>query len=977
MRALDELLNKWRKNPDAQLTLALCSHLGGSEQEDLIREIGVAAETWHRRDLKVMLGVGRMYLDSGLLSEAQAALVAAGKVDPNESSPYRYLGEVLLRRGDAARSEKVLARAIELGRTDDETKLWHDRALVYMGLQKRVGAEAVAEELGRTLPRTNSIPAPALPRSNDLDVDQEQVSTQRGANADVAKPRISSLPPPPVPPRTATNAVASAAAQQLGHPSARPVAAAGAPHPGPQAARARPLPSPHGGTLMGLPAPPPPAGMPFAQQPAPLFAHEAPVPAPRTAQESALILAPPVAATGQAQAQVRVNNPLPQIPQAPAVPKFAPPPAAPRAAELWAQPGGAATQQQGGHEMPDADLVMQQLASAGVYDTQVTSSVPWEAPRKQRPRGLLFLMVALGLVLAGGFGFHQYQIMVRERELAEAQSLCDEVNALLCQGTPQSLQASEAKFKRIFELDSTNQRAAVLWLRNRALAALVLDQEPSGIAGAINRLEVLKAPAEQIAVGRVASSLIEGDLPGAAATMGKFDATASGDAFYQLVSGVVLDRAGDAAALVRYRKAVEIEPKLTLAQVLAAQLALLQRVPESKAVLDTAKAQLGNSPAGKALAELEWDLGARDTELPSSAVLSSAESQALPRLLRAVPLATTALQQLAQGSSEAGVNSLTGAIHAAGSPQVCTWLGFLALDIGKPELARSAALQAMRFSAVYSGARILAARVAVSGARLDEAKKAIEGMDPSDPDVAVVHAAAAYEGLDASTLEDMGSRLDAGKRPNVAALAGGVTIILGKKYPSAETLQKWASPSMIYGDVIALDALLDKGDLNAAQKVMVALGDRANTPAMAVRHARLLRYQGKVKDAVNSADSALRDGAPTQRALIESVYALIEASNTGSAKDLITRYPAVLGTSASWLAALVDSKGSNAHRAKTSVAALEPFPSDAPLILRVLAARTLASVADRRAKGGVAPLMRAFGKNPDVVVAAKAVGLAR
>jgi hypothetical protein len=357
--------------------------------------------------------------------------------------------------------------------------------------------------------------------------------------------------------------------------------------------------------------------------------------------------------------------------------------------------------------------------------------------------------------------------------------------------------------------------------------------------------------------------------------------------------------------------------------------------------------------------------------------LTDEESRSLPRLLRAVPLATSALQQLTQGSTGAGVTSLESAIQISGSPQVSTWLGFLALDVGKPELARSAALHAMRFSAVYSGARILAARVAVAGARLDEAKKAIEGMDPSDPDVAVVHAAAAYEGLDSATLEDMVPHLDAAARPNAAALAQGVALVLGKKYPSVETLQKWAVPSIIYGDVLALDGLLDKGDLNVAQKVMTALGDRAGTPALALRRARLLRYQGKGQEAVSGADAALRDGAPTQRALIEGVYALIDASNTASAKDLITRYPAVLGSSAAWLSALVDSKGNNAHRAKATVAALEPLPADAPLLLRVLVARTLAAVADRRAKGEVAPLLRAFPKNPDVMTAAKAAGLLR
>ena len=118
MQALDELVARWRKNPDPESTLALCAHLGTSHEAELIREVANAAEAWHRDNHTVMLSVGRMYLDAGLLAEAQAALVQAGKVEPNDPEAYRYLGEVLLRRGDAIRAEKTFARAIHMGDTD-------------------------------------------------------------------------------------------------------------------------------------------------------------------------------------------------------------------------------------------------------------------------------------------------------------------------------------------------------------------------------------------------------------------------------------------------------------------------------------------------------------------------------------------------------------------------------------------------------------------------------------------------------------------------------------------------------------------------------------------------------------------------------------------------------------------------------------------------------------------------------------------
>jgi hypothetical protein len=61
MQALDELVARWRKNPDSESTLALCAHLGRSPQSDLMREVGNTAEAWHRENASVMLSVGRMY----------------------------------------------------------------------------------------------------------------------------------------------------------------------------------------------------------------------------------------------------------------------------------------------------------------------------------------------------------------------------------------------------------------------------------------------------------------------------------------------------------------------------------------------------------------------------------------------------------------------------------------------------------------------------------------------------------------------------------------------------------------------------------------------------------------------------------------------------------------------------------------------------------------------------------------------------
>src|SRR5687768_10216864 len=275
MGALDDLLAAWRANPEADSTVALCAYLGASGQDPLVREVGTTAEQWHANDGAVMLSVGRMYLDAGMLPEAQGALVTAGKLDPAAAKPFRYLGEVLLRRGDATRAEKVLARSLQQAPDDDEARHWHDRASFYIALQKRGGAQLVASEVERALPPSVSIPPPQmrpepfsseeitnpravgapLPRFDSAD----EISKVEhfGAKAPAVAPRaprantmVGVAPPQGIPgvtaPRTAqTPGLSSAAQPARSATAARPAAARPAPAPArPAPAPARPAPAP-------------------------------------------------------------------------------------------------------------------------------------------------------------------------------------------------------------------------------------------------------------------------------------------------------------------------------------------------------------------------------------------------------------------------------------------------------------------------------------------------------------------------------------------------------------------------------------------------------------------------------------------------------------------------------------------------------------------------------------------------------------
>src|ERR1035441_9825414 len=109
--SIDDLAQRWRTQPDAAGTIAFCEVLRMSApatHASLIDEVGKVATIKHQNEANVLLAVARLYAVVERLSDAQALIIVAGQAAPREPSVYRLLGEVLLRRGDAERAEKVL-----------------------------------------------------------------------------------------------------------------------------------------------------------------------------------------------------------------------------------------------------------------------------------------------------------------------------------------------------------------------------------------------------------------------------------------------------------------------------------------------------------------------------------------------------------------------------------------------------------------------------------------------------------------------------------------------------------------------------------------------------------------------------------------------------------------------------------------------------------------------------------------------------
>ncbi len=1025
MSALDELLSQWRSNPDADATIALCSFLGTSTREELIREVATSAETWHAEDGQVMLAVGRMHLDAGLLAEAQAALVAAGKANGRDAKPFRYLGEVLLRRGDALRAEKVLARALQFGPNDGEARLWHDRSVVYSALQKRIGVEAVAAEVGRTMPKQNSIPPPTVqplsarfgneeltkPRTDNPfanGVGGENSSLPRFGSEDPLRISEADLIEESAPRLSPLASAARATTLGIGPPGpklpglgkAPPMAARPNPLAAKPAALAKPaLASKSLGPSKAATSPvarsevrrPPQAAperfeevittitpAPFVAptwpdpNPPPLAPVRGPLPPPSMPPAPIAAAQTPAARLSNASAETvqAPSFPPPPAYQPPSPPPVRPAPSNPPPTPFYAE---SAVPDYSESALPEPRIVLEHLSRVGVYEPGGGAPPAWENPARQKTRGTWAISVAIVLIGAAGIGSWQYSKKIRAERMAHAVALNTQVKKLLETGSVSDLKQTDQKLNEAFELDSLSPEAARLWLQNRVLYELLTADEVRGIDSAVHRGKTVSLPEKETAFGSIASFMAEGDLAGGAALLPRFDALSSRDPYYQLVAGAVLERAGDLRAAQRYDAARQLDPEFVPAQMLLARLLLLEFGPErAKPTMDGLRQKLGDAPITRALSALAWVVDSERPEaVPDDAKLQPGDAEKLPAPLSGVPAMVEAVQAMRAGDLPKVSRAIDSAVATAMTPSLATGLGFLAIEAGDEQLARKAALRALQFAAVYPRARTLAARVALLGGRLDEAQKAIEELDPAAPDVAVVRGVVAYESLEPGDLDAALHSIGeaAQTRQAYSALAAGPGILSGRAFPSPEKLEAMATPATPWGEIVASDAALDVGDLALASKILSRRQGDAVRPVHYLRLARLYRYQNKLDDALKAA-SAAREGTATANVLIESVYGFVKKEDGTGARNLLGKHPTVLGPLTGWLGVLVDVANKQKAQAAARVAKLDLPPPETPLTLRILVARALAASSDKRARPYVLALAKQVPKHPDVMEAA-------
>ncbi len=889
MDLLDELESRWKKSQDVDTTIQLCNALSATKTT-LVQQVADFAQVKYASNVPVLVAVSRMYMRANKLAEAQGVLVAAGKIAPRDGLVYRVLGEVLLRRGDADRAEKVFERAMQFGQNDDQLRTWIERSRVFKAMQAKAGSRAVAAEVARAAPLERP-----LANLSSLDSSGEFEDAETEVRMQSATP---SLRPP------------EARKYPMNAPTVEPFSAAAQGHPMP------PIAPP-----IARPAPPPPA------------------------QASTAPLAP---ARDVAVAKPAENGRSPF-----------------RAA---ASPG-----------VPDARDVLESLQLAGIFEAAGAAPLKWDRATKTRRRGTLPLVAITLLFVGGGIGGFRYIKGERDKAHIQAEGMLNQIEADMRKSQAALLPPMEQSFSQVFDLDSRNERVALDWLRERALAGLLRGGGDVAFEDGLTRARELKIPEEKLVFAQVASFLFQGDTVGAAGLLAKSDAKCKDDAWYQLMAGAALERAGSNGAKDRYEAAAKLDPDLIIAHVGLVRSTAIDADPVKAMELAKAfRAKFPDRPEGAALVALAWARDpARGENTPAEAAETLTKAADLPIGLRFVPNAVAALQALDKHDPATAKAEIHKGLGVVDGPGPASWFGIIALNTGDEALAQKAALSAVAFSAVYPPARVLAARVALLGNRLDEALKATEDLDATSPDVAVVRAATAYERVDATNLSGALDAIPAETRafPFLEALNLAPQVLAGRAQLPADKLLDMSDDEAPWADLVSMDLALEGGDIATAVKIADKWKGSESRPLRALRLSRLARYQNRLDDADAFSQTALT-GTVTTRSLMERVLVLAAREKAPAASQLLARYPLVLGSLSGWLGAYASASAGKIEDARGKTSSLEPPPFAAPLVAREIAALALGAMKDhRRGPDYLKELFASGAVNPDTAQAAAGVGI--
>jgi tetratricopeptide (TPR) repeat protein len=908
---IDDLVSRWRDNPTPTMTVALCEALRGSSSS-LVEQVGQFATQRHSSDVAVLVSVARMYLDSNHFAEAQTVLVTAGKQAPHDGDIYRWLGETLLRRGDADRAEKVLKRAIQLGATGPEARVWLERARVFRPMQAKAGARAVAAEVAHTSEPARELLDSMSETTTDVHLPRPQ-NFARPAPVESIEPRpfsnsAQTYPKSFEPPAEGLFANASLTAATPS-PSRPPASSSSgeidisvsavaplptAPAPKANARSARPLTATNGAAARAVPS------------------TDGLVPHPRDVLDAltfAGIFEPQAAGAAR--------------------------PAA------WDKPGQGPKRRGSGALI--AGMVLFVAGSIGTY-------VFYQHKRAQDHLQSDALLVTVEAQLHAAKPDTLPQM---EQELAQALQLESRSPRAALDWTQDRAMVGLIKSGEDVAFEDAMARAKDVGVPEEKfafarVASFLFQGDTAGAAAVLPHWDGPAAsdPWYQLVAGAAL------ERAGDARARDRYQSAAKLDTNL-LPAQVGLARvtaiAGDSQEAMKLAKALRI------------------KLPDRAEPIALVALAWGRDPLREdspAPPEVDQVL-ARVDELPSGLKFVPQAIAALGALDKhGLDDARAALQRGLAVADSPGAAVWLGTIALQlGDEALARKAALAALQLSAAyeparALAARVALLGGRLDEALKATEDLEA--ASPDVAVVRAASAYERIDPDG----------VARGLDALAPEARKQPFVASLVLAPDVLAGRVQLDATKLMALAN------NDDAPWSNLIAMDVALDAGDLPGADKIAASWGKDAESQALpSVRLARLARYEGRLDAADALSQAAIASATVTPRILIERAFTLVARNRAADVGPLLARYPLVLGPLATWLSAFATASNGNVEAAKGKTASLDPPPATAPLELRVVAAAAFGAMKDRRRGSDyVHDVLQTGSLHPDLVAAALALG---
>ncbi len=736
---LDARLLRFRSDPGMEDAGALAAALLGAERAREALEVAGVHLRVNPRDATMLVLAGRAWMVRGDLLRAQKTLLQAARARSNDPEPYRWLGEVLLRRGDPERAEKVLSRARKLGAAGSDVERLHQRA---ERLARIAGGSETEEEPTLTAPiSTETGHGGAFSEQEEATVVAADLS-RRLAEAAVQEPSPAPAVDDDAPTTTLDRGLVDAAMRaekaERRVPVSPPVAPVGDLF--------------DDATKLARPRPrgvPPAAAPPAAAPPPAAPSVEPSVSGPEPFQASVAGLSEgsrgDEAFASRSEVQTSLDAP-------------------PAGTSSGATPAALSATTPATPE--DVDRVMAMLQREHLFEPPDDAATEWVATKAAGRSGQklavpLAVLWVVALLVAGG-GYFGYTKWVEAQE-AEAAAMVQRAEAHALRGDHKDLVDAERLVREARELHPLDEQGPSVLLFVHAQRALEDGAFEPGYL----------RPTLEFARGRGAS---EARLSAAEAILayasGKPDegrsklegalAQAGEDAIVFYVVGRLQQRLGEDDAIEHLEKALEKEPGLSAAAIaLAEAKADDGQLDEGIALLDGIVARYeGHLRATLWKAYLSADDREPEAAMAALAPMDERLDEAAPtdKVLLAL---TRARLYRRQGDAEAAAQQVEKALEAGASePRMQALVATSARALGQLSRAQTAAMSAVSGAPGIAEYRKLLAEILVERRDGVRALRVLGELSSDDPDVLLLSTRAALLVGDHETLRATAQALD-------------------------------------------------------------------------------------------------------------------------------------------------------------------------------------------------------------------------